>query len=134
MPQPMPGGRTSLRSDVSTRLRRACVLHLVDHVLSSIRSSTRVVPRAASAQFASRISSRVLSSGSVANERSGSAGLLMSATMNADLRKRELLRGLAEIGAAGRFDAVLPAAEIRHVDVFQQQLVAARTRARSEAP
>ena len=37
--------------------------------------------------------------------------------------KREILRGLAEIPAAGRFDAVLSAAEIRHVDVFEQQLL-----------
>ena len=39
------------------------------------------------------------------------------------LRKRQLLRGLAEIGPAGRFDAVLPAAEVRHVHVFHQQVL-----------
>ena len=35
----------------------------------------------------------------------------------------EILRGFPEIRAAGRFDTVLAAAKIWHVDVFEQQLL-----------
>ena len=40
-----------------------------------------------------------------------------------DLGKRQFLRRLAEIGAARRLDTVLAAAEVRHVHVFDQQLL-----------
>ena len=61
-----------------------------------MRPSTRSVPRAASDQLASTISSRVLSSGSIANDRSGSAGLLMSDTMNATWYSARSAAGLSK--------------------------------------